>query len=376
MTKGNAETPTQHHIDGTGHPKAVGTTGPRKPARRLAAAGSVGVLMAGMIASSGIADARTQPPTCFGVPATIIAAPNSPTNGTAARDVIVGTAGPDVIDGRQGNDLICGLAGDDILAGGLGNDKIDGGTGEDGLHGDIFSPRGHASGGGNDQMFGGDGNDLMTGDSRGLSASGGGNDRMDGGADGGTGEEHLVGDSGSTAGDAAGAGDDLLLGGPGSELLIGDSNAARNASGNGGNDLLDAGTDGGFAAIGDHNINDPAGGRATGSGGDRIIGGSADDFLVGDSTVVDATVTSAGHDVISGRGGNDALFGDNTDFDVTRSVGTAGGNDLLDGGDGGDTLRAGPRNDLLDGGPGTPDDCDGEAGIDAAARCEIVSNVP
>ncbi|WP_425574719.1 calcium-binding protein, partial [Nonomuraea africana] len=168
----------------------------------------------------------------------------------------------------------------------------------------------------------------------------------------------------------------LLLGGPGSEILIGDSNAAQNASGNGGNDLLDLGTDGGFAAIGDHNINDPAGGRATGSGRDRIIGGSADDFLVGDSAVVDATVTSASHDVISGRGGNDALFGDNTDFDVTASVGTAGGNDLLDGGDGIDTLRAGPRNDFLDGGPGTPDDCDGEAGIDAATRCEIVSNVP
>lgn len=211
----------------------------------------------------------------------------------------------------------------------------------------------------------------MTGDSRGLSASGGGNDRMDGGADGGIGEEHLVGDSGSTVGDASGAGDDKILGGPGSELLVGDSNAAEDASGDGGNDFLDVGADGGFAALGDHNINDPAGGSATGSGSDRIIGGRADDLLVGDSAVVDATTTDADNDVIKGRGGNDTLFGDNVNFDADRTVGTAGGRDRLRGGAGDDTLRAGPANDRLDGGRDT-DDCDGEAGHDIAVRCETV----
>jgi hypothetical protein len=39
-------------------------------------------------------------------------------------------------------------------------------------------------------------------------------------------------------------------------------------------------------------------------------------------------------------------------------------------------LRAGPRTDVLLGGAGTPDDCDGEVGIDAAVGCEILSNVP
>ncbi|TMR20763.1 calcium-binding protein [Nonomuraea turkmeniaca] len=404
VTEGYEATTAQHHTYVANHSKAAGSAGSGRLPRSIAAAGLVSVLTTAMIACSGMAAARVQPPTCFGVPATIIAAPNTPTSGTPGPDVIVGTAGADVIDGQLGNDLICGMAGDDILAGGLGNDQLDGGIGDDGVHGDMFrsagnasgsgndrlvggdgndlmngdsyAPNGTATGGGNDGLYGGDGNDLMTGDSRGRSASGGGRDRLDGGADSGTGDEHLVGDSGSTVGDAAGAGDDIILGGPGLELLIGDSNAAQNASGNGGDDLLDVGADGGFAAIGDHNINDPAGGRAIGSGNDRIIGGSADDFLVGDSAVVDATVTSAGRDVISGRAGNDSLFGDNTDFNVTMTVGTAGGNDLLDGGDGIDTLRAGPHNDYLDGGPDAPDDCDGEAGVDIAARCEIVSNVP
>ena len=41
-----------------------------------------------------------------------------------------------------------------------------------------------------------------------------------------------------------------------------------------------------------------------------------------------------------------------------------------------DTIKAGPGNDGLDGGPGTPDDCDGEAGIDRARACELTANIP
>jgi hypothetical protein len=59
----------------------------------------------------------------------------------------------------------------------------------------------------------------------------------------------------------------------------------------------------------------------------------------------------------------------------TGTVGAAGGNDRLDGGEDVDTLRAGPRKDFLDG-DGAPDDCGGEAGTNTATRCEIVSNVP
>jgi Ca2+-binding RTX toxin-like protein len=74
--------------------------------------------------------------------------------------------------------------------------------------------------------------------------------------------------------------------------------------------------------------------------------------------------------------GNDTLFADNANFAGSASVGTMGGRDLLDAGDGVDTLRAGPANDVLDGGPGSPDDCDGEAGIDTAKSCEILTSVP
>jgi Ca2+-binding RTX toxin-like protein len=82
-------------------------------------------------------------------------------------------------------------------------------------------------------------------------------------------------------------------------------------------------------------------------------------------------ITSAGHDKIDGNGGNDLVFGDNTNFEGT--AGTAGGNDLLNGGTGDDALSAGPANDKLDGGVGT-DDCNGEGGADQFDRCETVTD--
>jgi hypothetical protein len=60
---------------------------------------------------------------------------------------------------------------------------------------------------------------------------------------------------------------------------------------------------------------------------------------------------TAGRDVISGRGGNDLLFGDNTNFAGTRTFGSVGGDDDLDGGDDVDTLRAGPATTSLTAAP-------------------------
>lgn len=383
-------------------------------AMRIAAAGSASVLTAGVVLFAGPGAATAQTPDCFGAPATIEVVAGVPAVGTEGNDVIIGSAGPDTIDGRGGNDLICGLGGDDVLMGGLGNDQIDGGDGNDTFRGDSFNPSGDASGGGNDRLFGrdgddliigdslavngdvsgggrdeiygGNGNDRLTGDSRtggisGGTATGGGNDLLDGG----DGNDSMVGDSSSATADATGAGNDVLLGGSGIDAAVGDSQAPGNAIGSGGNDILDLGADGGFIAIGDHNIFDPEGGTGIGAGNDQIIGGSMgasrNEELIGDSSVPDGTTnTSAGHDVIIANAGDDRLFGDNAgfdaDFNTTGSVGTAGGNDVLDGGEGVDTLRAGPRNDSLDGGDGAPDDCDGEAGTDTATRCEVVNNVP
>jgi Ca2+-binding RTX toxin-like protein len=215
--------------------------------------------------------------------------------------------------------------------------------GDDLFAGDSFAPNGNAVGGGDDRLQGGPGDDAMTGDSRGASASGGG--------------------------------DDVLEGGPGSnDLMVGDSQAAGNASGNDGDDVLNTGADGVvFFAIGDHTTHAP-GLSAIGAGDDKITGGSADEFLVGDSSA-DA-VTDAGADVISGRRGNDTLFGDNANFDLTATIGGVGGDDQLNGNAGNDTLRAGPANDKLDGGANV-DDCDGEAGTgDEAKRCEVLAGVP
>jgi Ca2+-binding RTX toxin-like protein len=194
---------------------------------------------------------------------------------------------------------------------------------------------------------------------------------------GGGGDDGLVGDSAAPSqGAATGAGDDILFGEQGADFLIGDGEGVASVNGSGGDDILDLGTDGGVAAIGDHNVNDPAGGPATGSGNDRIIGGSSGEVLIGDSSIADASVTTAGNDFLEGRGGEDTVFGDNTDFDASMSVGEAGGTDWTNGGSGVDSLKGGPNNDFLNGGAGRPDSCDGEAGTDAAIGCEAVSNVP
>lgn len=200
----------------------------------------------------------------------------------------------------------------------------------------------------------------------------------------------LVGDSTAFgSGEAAGAGDDVLLGGPGEgDGLVGDCYSFTNARGSGGDDLLDVGTGGGEFATGDHVVDNPRGGTAFGSGNDRIFGSDGfpgrpgiDDALVGDS-VVPGMPRTAGDDVISGRGGDDLVFGDNAKLPrpryvyPSRSIGTVGGEDDLDGGDGVDTLRAGPGNDFLDGGPDAPDDCNGETGTDRATECEILRRIP
>ena len=90
----------------------------------------------------------------------------------------------------------------------------------------------------------------------------------------------------------------------------------------------------------------------------------------------DASVTVAGADAIEGRGGDDTIFGDNVNFDGDTSVGTAGGGDSIEGGAGADTIKAGPGADWLDGGAGSPDNCNGQAGADAAQGCETLTSVP
>ena len=142
------------------------------------------------------------------------------TDFTSTAFVTAGTDGDDSISGTEGDDVIFGLAGNDQLFGLGGNDELDGGAGNDLLDG----------GAGFDNLFGGDGNDTL--DLR--------NSDFGGNAEG-------------------GAGDDLLLGSDvGSVTLRGEQ----------GNDTLRAGAAGDAALVG-------------GDGDDRLEGGAGDDQFIG-----------------------------------------------------------------------------------------------
>jgi glucose/arabinose dehydrogenase len=92
------------------------------------------------------------PPTCKGIPATIVGTDGSDVrSGTPGRDVIVGLGGNDKLSGLAGNDLICGGSGKDTLKGGKGSDKLYGEEGKDTLKG----------GPGKDQLNGGPGKDKQ-----------------------------------------------------------------------------------------------------------------------------------------------------------------------------------------------------------------------
>ena len=104
-----------------------------------------------VLVSTGSASA--QGPSCFGIPATIVARAGETTRGTSGRDIIVGTSGPDVIRAKGGNDLICSVGGADRIYGGPGHDRIDAGRGADRVRG----------GTGNDTLYGGPGRDRLRG---------------------------------------------------------------------------------------------------------------------------------------------------------------------------------------------------------------------
>jgi Ca2+-binding RTX toxin-like protein len=108
----------------------------------------------------------SDPPTCFGLEATIVGTVGSDVfpdavNGTEADDVIHALAGDDSVyalsleqdpNAETGDDYVCAGAGnDDPVDGGGGNDHIFGGGGSDSLFGED----------GNDTIFGGDGIDEI-----------------------------------------------------------------------------------------------------------------------------------------------------------------------------------------------------------------------
>lgn len=248
-------------------------------------------------------------PTCFGREATIIG--EGYIEGTSADDVIVSTseaAEVDRINGRGGDDRICSGEGKDFVRGAGGNDRI------------KLGPRNNdeALGGkGNDRIFGEVGVDLIEG--------GAGDDRIFGGG----GDDQIESNRGLDV--VRGEdGDDTILGGRGNDIFDGGP----------GRDALyfakqweDYDYDAGRVTV------DLEAGTATAPDGEDQVAGfeflsgtEGNDTLLG-SDLPERVHGLGGADTIRTRGGDDVLVGDLDSDDPS--------DDILDGGDGVDTLDQG-----------------------------------
>jgi Ca2+-binding RTX toxin-like protein len=218
------------------------------------------------------------------------------------------------------------------------------------------------SGSGDDSLFGGTGNDFLNGGEGNDTLDGGiGDDVLsdDGGNDsffGGVGNDELThGDFGGAAADATldgGEGDDTLDGGAGNDWA-----SYANAGGAVTVDLSEgtsSGADGSDDLKGIENV-------LGGIGNDSILGDGLTNVLDGGNG--DDTVLSfVGDDSVVGGDGSDSLIG-NEGAD-TLLGGT--GSDTLLGNEQADSLAGGDNNDLLQGGQDT-DTLDGGAGDDTLA---------
>ncbi|MGE3180077.1 MAG: cadherin domain-containing protein, partial [Phycisphaerae bacterium] len=207
---------------------------------------------------------------------------DGPTNDA---DAFLGTDANDVGHGGGGNDIFSGFDGDDSLFGDSGDDILNGGDGGDRLYG----------GAGADALNGGAGNDVLYADEQ---------DTLDGG----DGYDYVRADSGSQ--------------GP-SDIDMAASNVENV-------DLHNT--------TADHNIDasnsDSDVWARGGTGDDTVTGGQGNDTLYGHD----------GDDVISGNEGNDRIYGGEGADQLSGGAGNdvlyVDNQDLIDGGDGYDYLRA------------------------------------
>jgi Ca2+-binding RTX toxin-like protein len=257
------------------------------------------------------------------------------------------------IENVIGGDLRDSIVGNFLnnhLAGGGGNDSIDGGDGNDTVD----------AGSGHDDVEGGEGRDLLRGFTGNDTIHGeGGQDTLDGS----TGNDFLDG-GGSGDSLSGGSGNDRLEGELGNDTLSGGTEADT-LDGGAGTDL--ARYDTGLAVTVNLANGTASGGHGndvlvaienvtTGGGSDSLTGNTLRNVLNsgnGHDTVTagsgnDQVDAGAHNDVVSGEGGHDSLYGGTGNDQVF------GGNDrdTIDGGSGNDTLSGGFHNDVISGGTG------------------------
>ena len=265
--------------------------------------------------------------------------------GTAGREVhgggggdqILGGPGPDRLSGEYGRDRIWGDAGDDAIDGGNGGDALTGDAGDDVIVGGF----------GHDTVAGGTGNDIIdTGPAPDIVAGNAGDDVIHLGpggdvADAGAGNDTVYVDSGPDV-IAAGEGDDTVFAntgnpvrrvdcGPGDDILFVNPpfNPHHVSARYVGCETIMAAEppvdpDRGIWA----DVETDAGGQITGTPkSDRLFG-------------------RAGADTLIGLAGNDELWGNHL------PTGTDVGTDVLDGGEGDDIVFGGRDRNLILGGPG------------------------
>jgi Ca2+-binding RTX toxin-like protein len=282
-----------------------------------------------------------------------------------------GGNGNDYILNRSDACLMQGGAGNDTLIGGLEGDTLDGGTGADRMDGgddDIdfvnyhldvidYSSRTHAvsvkqdgiandgEAGEGDNVIGmsiirgGSANDVLDGRDHETAQifGNGGNDKILGPP-----HDEMFSSENFGAKLFGGTGNDTLQGGDGDDRLDGGSGADV-LQGGGGFDTVDysARKANLTVSIGNNLADDGEAGEHDNIGASigKVIGGSGNDLLRGDSAA-NVLLGLAGNDTLFGGGGNDALFG-------------GSGNDQLHGEAGNDYLEGQSGADKLDGGAGT-----------------------
>lgn len=347
--------------------------------------------------------------------------------GNSRNNVIWGNGGNDGIDGGTGNDTLLGGDGNDTLWGGAGTsgDSLDGGAGNDKMGGGDETTTGSD---GTDTFIGGDGNDTVwyrhrtanlsislddsandgaTGEYDNVRAtietviSGAGNDTINGNSSpnllaGGGGNDSLEGSPGSYnyddhdtiygdwLDDYTTGGADIINGGYGGDWLYGQV-GSDTIHGGLGNDQIQGFIDAGYeenpagdSLYGDEGTDTIYGGRGNdrieagqfsvsgteslsgGAGNDLIYGGYGGNYIAGEGDA-DTLYGQSGLDTLYGGGGNDYMEG-RAGYDSSTGLG-----DLLDGGDGDDTIwgdhpnateyspdsiLGGAGNDSIPGGPG------------------------